>query len=140
VDYDCGVPFGDVLLLRLPTPLSHHTGHHRECPVFSCYLASLFSCFCSKQAPPSTVGSRLNIQLPQTADEWLELALTPAQVAQFDQGGFLGNIEILTEEECDILCDELEMVLKPTHRGREHWCVVLALLNISCHLAATPVH
>ena len=49
------------------------------------------------------------------------LRLTDQQIAQFHRDGFLPNIPILSEAQCDLLCDELRELFDPKHDGSEYW-------------------
>lgn len=47
--------------------------------------------------------------------------LTDDQLAQFQRDGFLSGIPLLTEAQCDALCEELAEFLLPEHEGSELW-------------------
>ncbi len=47
--------------------------------------------------------------------------LSDEQLSQFDRDGFLTNVRLLDEHQCDALCAELEEFFQPGHEGRELW-------------------
>jgi hypothetical protein len=58
---------------------------------------------------------------PLTKDDWKKYKLTPQQVEQFHRDGFIKNIPVLTEKQCDILLKELERLMNPAHPGFSLW-------------------
>lgn len=54
---------------------------------------------------------------PTTKEEWEEYRLTDEQVAHFHREGYLSGIKILNEPQIEILRDELEELLDPSHPG-----------------------
>ncbi|QEG37534.1 phytanoyl-CoA dioxygenase family protein [Bythopirellula goksoeyrii] len=49
------------------------------------------------------------------------LELSQEQLADFERDGFIANVPLLTLEQCDALCDELEEFFQPGHEGSELW-------------------
>ena len=64
--------------------------------------------------------SRLFAQ-PTTAEEWAEYALTPEKIRSFQDEGYITGVRILSEEQCDVLCCELEEVCDPAHPRHAYW-------------------
>ncbi len=58
---------------------------------------------------------------PVSGDEMASYRLTPEQVAHFCEQGYVAGVRILSDEQCDALCAELEMFFDPQHEGRELW-------------------
>ena len=56
---------------------------------------------------------------PKTAKEWEQYMLTEEQVASFKKDGFVKGIKILTEEQVDILNEELSSIAIPKGRGKK---------------------
>lgn len=50
-----------------------------------------------------------------------EQPLSEEQLAQFERDGFLTNVPLLDDRQCDALCAELEQFFQPEHEGRELW-------------------
>jgi hypothetical protein len=65
------------------------------------------------------VGDLLPLEVRQGDRQ--AFALTDAQVAQFREQGFLCDVEVLTPDECDTLCHELDEFFDPHHPGSELW-------------------
>ncbi|MEK6233549.1 MAG: phytanoyl-CoA dioxygenase family protein, partial [Planctomycetales bacterium] len=55
---------------------------------------------------------------PSRADED-SFRLTEEQTAFFQENGYLSGVKILTDEQADLLCDELETLADPKHPGHE---------------------
>ncbi|MCO6043662.1 phytanoyl-CoA dioxygenase family protein [Aeoliella sp. ICT_H6.2] len=47
--------------------------------------------------------------------------LTEGQLAQFERDGFITGVQLLTDMQCDALCEELEEFFAPDHDGHELW-------------------
>ena len=52
-----------------------------------------------------------------TADDPAAFHLTPEQVAHYNEFGYVAGTRILTEAQCDALCDELAELADPNHPG-----------------------
>ncbi len=50
-----------------------------------------------------------------------EFVLTSEQKAQFERDGFVTGVRLLTDDQCDALCDELAEFFLPEHEGHELW-------------------
>ncbi len=48
-------------------------------------------------------------------------ALSDEQVRQFQEQGFLSNVPVLTADQCEALCEELDEFFQPSHDGSELW-------------------
>jgi len=55
----------------------------------------------------------------QHAEGGAAYALPDAQLAAFERDGFLAGVRILTDAQCDALCDELAELADPAHPGHE---------------------
>ena len=64
--------------------------------------------------------SRL-FEQPQTPEEWEQHALSAEQVGFFRENGYVSGVRILTEEQCDILCAELDEISDPSHPRHSCW-------------------
>ncbi|MFG0335064.1 MAG: phytanoyl-CoA dioxygenase family protein, partial [Maioricimonas sp. JB049] len=47
--------------------------------------------------------------------------LTDEQVAFFHENGYVSGIRVLTDAQCDALCEQLQPLFQPDHAGRELW-------------------
>ncbi|QDU37128.1 Phytanoyl-CoA dioxygenase (PhyH) [Maioricimonas rarisocia] len=47
--------------------------------------------------------------------------LTEEQVAFFHENGYVSGIRVLTDAQCDALCEQLQPLFQPEHPGRELW-------------------
>ena len=81
-------------------------------------LLNLYPSFSSALSPsspllPSTfsIPSPLFVPLSQTPSEWRKYELSPAQVEQFWEEGYLSRIPVLTEEQCDKLLQDYALFL-----------------------------
>mgnify|MGYP002624500313 CR=1 FL=1 len=54
---------------------------------------------------------------PESPEEWEPYWLGDDQLAFYETNGYVAGIPILTEEQCDALCEELEPLFDPTHPG-----------------------
>ncbi|CAL1125009.1 unnamed protein product [Cladocopium goreaui] len=54
---------------------------------------------------------------PETPEEWEPYWLSDDQLAFYETNGYVTGIPILTEEQCDALCEELEPLFDPKHPG-----------------------
>jgi ectoine hydroxylase-related dioxygenase (phytanoyl-CoA dioxygenase family) len=59
------------------------------------------------------------LQMPETADQWKRYRLSDEQVAFFHEKGYLKGVRVLTDEQVDILREELAGLLDPRHPGNE---------------------
>lgn len=57
--------------------------------------------------------------LPTEAEAWRRFRLTPDQVAFYEEQGYVAGVRVLSEAQCDRLCDELEALVDPAHPGHE---------------------
>jgi len=58
-------------------------------------------------------------ELPRTKTDWDAYRLSPAQVAQFHELGYVAGIRVLSEAQCDRLCAELTELVDPAHPAHE---------------------
>ena len=58
---------------------------------------------------------------PRSPDAWRALRLTDAQVAGYQRDGYVSGIRVLSDAQCDALCEELDEMFNPDHAGRELW-------------------
>ena len=54
---------------------------------------------------------------PQTPEEWEPYRLTDEQLVFFHEEGYLANVKLLTEEQVDVLNEELAAIADPEHPG-----------------------
>ncbi|MFN0196992.1 MAG: phytanoyl-CoA dioxygenase family protein [Planctomycetaceae bacterium] len=59
--------------------------------------------------------------LPTTAAEWRRYMLSPEQVEHFHTHGYVAGVRVLTDEQVDVLREELSRFFDPQHDGRELW-------------------
>lgn len=57
------------------------------------------------------------IDLPVTPEQWREYALSEDQVSFFHEQGYLSGVRILSDEQVDVLRDELARLTDPNHPG-----------------------
>ena len=58
---------------------------------------------------------------PGTDADWSTLQITPEQVQFYREQGYLSGLRVLTDEQVDVMCEELERFFDPDHDGRELW-------------------
>ena len=58
-------------------------------------------------------------QQPQSPEEWEQYLLSPEQIKFYEENGFLSGIKIMTEEQVDVLNDELEKLQKITEEQKK---------------------
>ena len=58
---------------------------------------------------------------PGTDTDRSGLQITPEQVDFYREQGFLSGLRVLTDEQVDVMCEELERFFDPDHDGRELW-------------------
>jgi ectoine hydroxylase-related dioxygenase (phytanoyl-CoA dioxygenase family) len=58
------------------------------------------------------------VNLPSAKDEWESFCLSAQQVKFFHEFGYLKGIRMLTDEQVDILREELNKLMDPSHPGR----------------------
>ena len=63
---------------------------------------------------------RLCNHLPSRAEEVAVLSLSDEQLHAYQQDGYVGNVRVLTEEQCDLLLDELQTLVDPQHPHPGH--------------------
>ncbi|XP_062500241.1 phytanoyl-CoA dioxygenase domain-containing protein 1 homolog [Corticium candelabrum] len=56
----------------------------------------------------------------KSAAEWSKFRLTQKQIDQYWQQGYLSNIPVLTEEQCDRILDDYKLFTNPEERHRGH--------------------
>lgn len=59
--------------------------------------------------------------LPTSRAEWDRFKLTDEQVAHFHAEGYVAGVRVLSDEQVDVLRDELIAFFDPQHAGRELW-------------------
>lgn len=59
--------------------------------------------------------------LPSDAHQWRSYELSREQVEFFRENGYVSGIRVLTDEQADRLCGELEPLFQPGHPGFEWW-------------------
>jgi ectoine hydroxylase-related dioxygenase (phytanoyl-CoA dioxygenase family) len=59
--------------------------------------------------------------LPQTAEDWRRYQLSPAQIAFYREHGYVSGIRVLTDDQVEMLRDELSGLFQPQHEGHELW-------------------
>jgi hypothetical protein len=59
------------------------------------------------------------LAMPTLPGDWQGLALSQAQVDQFDQEGFLSGVDVLTTGQVESLCSELGTLMNPSPEQRE---------------------
>lgn len=55
------------------------------------------------------------------ADSRGDWRLSDGQLQAYDDHGFVGGVPILSADQCDLLCAELDELFHPDHAGREFW-------------------
>ena len=60
-------------------------------------------------------------QLPSSRDEWEPFRLSDEQVAFYHENGYLPGVRILSDEQVEVLRDELAEFFEPQHDGSELW-------------------
>jgi len=58
---------------------------------------------------------------PTSAAEWDALRLSDEQVAFFEENGYLSGVRLLSDEQVDVLRDELTDFFSPDHPGNDLW-------------------
>lgn len=58
---------------------------------------------------------------PASPEEWAPHRLSDETVAFYRDNGYVEGVRLLTEEQCDRLCDELEQLMNPKHPGFHLW-------------------
>ncbi|VAX40002.1 Phytanoyl-CoA dioxygenase [hydrothermal vent metagenome] len=59
--------------------------------------------------------------MPQTEEEWEPFRLSDEQVNFYHEQGYLAGVRILTEAQVEVLREELSVLTKPDHQGKEYW-------------------
>ncbi len=59
------------------------------------------------------IGSMFRI--PSSPDQWRQYALTNEQLETYQRDGYVSGIRLLTDEQVDVLCDELTPLFDPAH-------------------------
>ncbi len=47
--------------------------------------------------------------------------LTPEQLQFYNENGYVAGVRVLSDEQCDRLCDQLTELFDPQHDGHEYW-------------------
>jgi len=58
---------------------------------------------------------------PRSPDEWKRYALSHEQIAFYGEHGYVSNVPLLTGEQCDVLCEELDRIAGVEHPGAKYW-------------------
>jgi hypothetical protein len=58
---------------------------------------------------------------PTSPEEWEQYALTEEQIQHFQEHGYITGLKILTEEQCDVLLEELDGITQPDHPRYDCW-------------------
>jgi ectoine hydroxylase-related dioxygenase (phytanoyl-CoA dioxygenase family) len=61
------------------------------------------------------------IALPKAPQEWQQFRLSQEQLDFYEENGYLKGIRVLSESQCDALCEQLAELLDPQHDGHELW-------------------
>lgn len=59
--------------------------------------------------------------LPATKNDWQKYKLNDQQIQQFHRDGYIKNIPVLSEQQCDILLKELNQLMDPNHPRFALW-------------------
>jgi hypothetical protein len=59
--------------------------------------------------------------LPATKNDWQKYKLNDQQIQQFNRDGYIKNIPVLSEQQCDILLKELNQLMDPKHPRFALW-------------------
>lgn len=59
--------------------------------------------------------------VPSTPEGWAQLALGEAELREFEEKGYLANVQILSSEQVDALLAELEQIRTGEHPGHHHF-------------------
>jgi hypothetical protein len=59
--------------------------------------------------------------IPVTKNDWQKYKLTEQQIEQFNRDGYIKNIPVLSEQQCDILLRDLSQLMDPNHPGFALW-------------------
>lgn len=70
-------------------------------------------------AVPKLLGELF--EQPRTAEAWAKYALSQEQIDAFNEDGFLTGVQILSEEQVEKLCAELETLYDRNHPAAEYW-------------------
>jgi Phytanoyl-CoA dioxygenase (PhyH) len=55
--------------------------------------------------------------LPETAEKWARYRLSDEQVNSFHEYGYLKGLRMITDEQAELLCEELNGLMDPAHPG-----------------------
>ncbi|CAE8619620.1 unnamed protein product [Polarella glacialis] len=72
--------------------------------------------FTDQHAPLSDL-----FEQPSTVEGWAKYALSEAQIAQFNRDGYLTGVRILSNEQVEVLCAELEALYDRNHPRADLW-------------------
>ena len=56
---------------------------------------------------------------PQDAEAWEQYRLSSEQVAFYHEHGYVANVPLLTDAQCDVLCEELSQIAEVKHPGHD---------------------
>jgi ectoine hydroxylase-related dioxygenase (phytanoyl-CoA dioxygenase family) len=61
------------------------------------------------------------LELPKSRDDWERFRLSQAQLDFYEEYGYLKGLRLLSEAQCDALCEQLVELFDPQHDGHELW-------------------
>ena len=61
------------------------------------------------------------LKLPKSRDDWERFRLSQEQLDFYEENGYLKGIRVLSEAQCDALCEQLAELFDPRHDGHELW-------------------
>jgi len=67
----------------------------------------------------SPIGGLL--ELPTSQEAWCEHLLNDEQLAQYQRDGYVAGVRVLSDEQVDLLREQLTSLFDPEHAGRENW-------------------
>lgn len=61
------------------------------------------------------------LKIASAADDSDRFRLTAEQIEFYHEYGYVSGIRVLTDQQCDVLCEQLAELLNPQHDGHEFW-------------------
>ena len=61
------------------------------------------------------------LKIASAADDSDRFRLTAEQIEFYHEYGYVSGIRVLTNQQCDVLCEQLAELLNPQHDGHEFW-------------------
>lgn len=61
------------------------------------------------------------LKIATTAGDVDRFRLTAEQIEFYHEYGYVSGIRVLTDQQCDVLCEQLAELLNPQHDGHEFW-------------------